>query len=309
VSDSRLAKDRTVPTTADYTVELEAFHGPLDLLLFLIRRAEVDVSEISVASITDQFLRFIEQLDDIDVDAAGEFLVIAATLIELKARLLSPMEPEGARPSGERESSGREPVNPAADLVRQLLRYKQFRDAAEALDDRRTTWESRSPLRPLGLPGGALPRADDSSELEDLSLYDLVTAYGRIGSTVQFDRLGAHKVEADDTPIELHAADIVDRLKRSELERDGTKLMPLVTVFDARPKSDVIGLFLAVLELVRQGVVRVSMCPESSRVELVLLSADESPAEPVAWDDDGPLDEDPDDEEDELESGRFAAYE
>lgn len=299
-----------MPTTADYTVELEAFHGPLDLLLFLIRRAEVDISEISVASITDQFLRFIERLDDIDVDAAGEFLVIAATLIELKARLLAPSEPSGEGAGHERVSSRAEPANPAADLVRQLLRYKRFRDASEQLDRRRLVWESRSPLRPLGLPGGGLPRADDSSELDDLSLYDLVTAYGRIGSTVQFDRLGSHKVEADDTPIELHAADIVDRLRRSELERDGSRMIPLGAVFDARPKSDVIGLFLAVLELVRQGVVRVSPRPDSGIVEVVLVPAGEPEPvpEPKGWDDDGPLDDDDAEDDDEFEDERFAAY-
>lgn len=299
-----------MPTTAEYTVELDAFHGPLDLLLFLIRRAEVDISEISVASITDQFLRFLERLEDIDVDAAGEFLVIAATLIELKARLLSPQEPDGSREPAERSSS-REPTNPAADLVRQLLRYKRFRDASEALDRRRLVWESRTALRPLGLPGGGLPRADDSAELEDLSLYELVTAYGRIGSTVQFDRLGAHKVEADDTPIELHAADIVDRLRRSELTRGGAKVMPIAAVFDARPKADIIGLFLAVLELVRQGLVSVSINPETRGAEMVLAQdGDEiGSTGPRAWDDDDLMDEEPDDEDDELDRERFSAYE
>ena len=189
-------------------------------------------------------------------------------------------------------------------------------DAAQALEQRRAEWDRRWALRPIGLTeGGAGPSEEQGAELDDLSLFDLVTAYARISANVQFDRLGEHKVHDEDTPIELHAADILDRLRRSGAERDGARVMPIAGVFADRPKADVIGLFLAVLELVRQGLVRVGMNAESRKAELILLGepAASNGAQPRAWDDEDPPEDDgEDDREDareEQERGRLAPVE
>lgn len=252
--------------TEDYSVRLDSFQGPLDLLLHLIRRAEVDISAISIASITDQYLHHLDALSTIDVEPAGEFLVTAATLIELKSRMLVPPEEAGADEAGDLLVD-RDASDPAAELVRALLQYKRFREAAERLERRRAEWRLRYETRPLGAPEA--PAESNETEgpldLEDITLYDLVQAYARIADTVIFDRLKGHAVVDDDTPIELHAADVLDRLRVAS-----GPALPMRALFANRSRIDVIGLFLAVLELVRQRVIRVEQNDLDREVTIAL---------------------------------------
>ena len=127
-----------MPVQDDYQVNLDAFCGPLDLLLYLIRRAEVDVHDIPIAQITEQYLALLKQVDEIDVEAAGEFLVMAAMLIEIKSRTLIPPEAagEGESDDGLGAPSG-EPLDPRHELVQQLLDYQRYRIASEQLEQRR----------------------------------------------------------------------------------------------------------------------------------------------------------------------------
>lgn len=264
-------------TTADYQVRLDAFHGPLDLLLFLIRKNEVDVHDIPIASITDQFLRFIDNPDPrtglatLDVDAAGEFLVMAATLVEIKSRMLAPGPtsaagedaggPGGAGGAGDdpRRRSHERGEDPRAELVRQLLAYKKFRDAASELDARHRLWSDRHPAAAAGLGAGAADAEAEAArleapadvELDDLHIVDLVDAFARIMATVDLSRVGEHHVQDDETPIELHQTDILDTLARSPR-------LALRAVFEGRTKPEAIGLFLALLELIRQRRVALS---------------------------------------------------
>ena len=117
----------------NYLVALDTFHGPLDLLLYLVKRNEVDVLDVPVAKLADQFLEFLAAVREVDVELAGDFLVMAATLMEIKARSLLPAEPE----PGEED----EP-DPRRELVKQLLEYRRFKDAAAALEERA---EKRAP--------------------------------------------------------------------------------------------------------------------------------------------------------------------
>jgi len=312
----------------DYTVRLDTFQGPLDLLLHLIQRAEVDITEVSIARITDQYLAHLDRLDAVDVETAGEFLVLAATLIEIKSRVLSPDGPAEAEAGAEAQETSAGGL--AAELVRQLLAYKAFRDAAEMLDERRADWLRRYPARPAAIDRGALSSAagaDEDADLEDVELYDLVAAFGRIMETVVFDRLGDHEITDDDTPIELHAADIHDQLLRNPASAPGGRGMALRTIFEGRSRSEMVGLFLALLELIRQHrcVVRQTAEPESAEpgadigISLREPEPEELDAEagdaaaPIdevsvaqAWEDDHIFgdDEEPDDEDDEPDRAR-----
>ena len=236
--------------TTEYRVHLDAFEGPLDLLLHLIRRAEVDVHDIPIGTVTDQYIAHLEGIERIDIDLAGEFLVMAATLMEIKSRMLAPAE---TRERGERESAGDE-TDPRQELVRQLLEYKKYRDAGEALDERRHEWGRRSPAGPVGIDRDALREASgDELDLEDLGVVDLCEAFARIVEAVDFERVGDHEVVVDDTPIELHAEDIMDRLARDgEAGESGRKRMTLQQVFRGRTRSEMLGLFLAMLELLKE---------------------------------------------------------
>ena len=247
-------------SAGEYTVRLAGFEGPMDLLLQLIRRAELDITEIALAQVTDQYLSHLSGIEEVDVDAAGEFLVVAATLIEVKSRLVNPEVGESG--VGQRGAMEGELGDPAAELLGQLLRYKAYREAGMKLEVRRALWEKRFGAGRAHADRGALREAvggDDALDMEDLGLYDLVRAFERIVRTVEFGRLGTHAVESDETPIELHAADVVDRLERfGAMEGGGAgEGVGLGVLFEGRRKAEVVGLFLAVLELVRQRRVRV----------------------------------------------------
>lgn len=271
--------------TEEYSIHLEQFHGPLDLLLHLIRRAEIDINEVSIARITEQYLQHLEKLQQIDVEPAGEFLVTAATLVEIKSRMLVPPDDEEGGLEAAAALVEKDSGNPAAELVRALLQYKRFRETAEKLESGRAQWLKRYPTKPLIVPDAPLDpeELDKPLDLDDIGLFDLVQAYAAVAQAVVFERLGSHNVVDDDTPIELHAADIMDRLRARAMDAGAEAPAPrpamsLRSIFSGRKRVEVIGLFLAVLELVRQRAVRVIHKPEDKDVTLTLAEAgDESP--------------------------------
>ncbi len=242
----------------EYKVQLGNFEGPLDLLLYLIRKAEVEITAIPIAEITDQYLAHIEGVERLDIDLAGEFLVMAATLMELKSRAISPAEP--LETDGEGVSAIEDALDPRSELVQQLLAYKWARDAAEALERKREDWERQFPAHRVSIDKQSLAQAIEQAnevELEDLELFDLVEAFERIVEQVNFDRLGDHHVAIDETPIEIHIEDIVDQLKRSAPDARGSRAMSFRSIFHERTLPEVIGLFLATLELVRRRSITV----------------------------------------------------
>jgi segregation and condensation protein A len=249
----------------DYRVRLSSFEGPLDLLLFLIRRAEVDVQDIPIAQITDQYLAFLGGLDRIDIDLAGEFLLMAATLVEIKSRTLAPQpsggEPEGAVPVDEAAS------DPRGELIRQLLAYQRYRAAAEQLERIRGDFAARHAARVAAGESGPPAEDEVELELEDAHVADLLDAYERIVAAIDFTRIGEHAVEYDDTPISLHQEDLLDRLARVPARRQC-----LVELIRGRTRGETIGLFLATLELLRQRKVtlREAAGEDESRLEIEL---------------------------------------
>jgi segregation and condensation protein A len=249
----------------DYRVELDVYHGPLDLLLYLIRRDEIDIHNIPVARITEQYLEHVKALRTIDINLAGEFLVMAATLMEIKSAMMSPREDQPGEQdvtgSGDGSGAG---GDPRYELVQQLLAYKRFKDAAHALDRRRETFAARFPRKP-----GKLEKVGDEVkelDLEDASIWDLMEAFNRLMEQVG----GPPRVEivADDTPLELHAADIVDRL-----EREGA--MTLQKMFDGRRAGEMLGLFLAMLELIRHQKVRAEQTAIAGEIQLRAVPRDQ----------------------------------
>lgn len=265
------------PTSADdYRVRLDAFEGPLDLLLYLVRRAEVDITDIPIARIADQYLDYLSRAQRIDVETAGEFLVMAATLVEIKARMVSPAIVRSA-PDEPDADPDEPPSDPRTELVQQLLEYKRFADAADALDRRRQAWSRRWPVRIAPArtgPGEAL--APEDTDPDELELVDLISAFARVREAVDFDRLGAHEVVTDETPLEVYADEILARLRSARDDGDGSAAagpaeVALARFFADRPLGQVIGVFLALLELVRRGAVTVRQ-EDDGRI-LVALSA------------------------------------
>jgi segregation and condensation protein A len=274
----------------DYRVDLDAYSGPLDLLLFLVRRDEIDLYNIPIARLTAQYLEHLKLMQQIDVNLAGEFLVMAATLLEIKSALLVPQAP-AAETDEAAAATVLDSADPRYELVQQLLAYKRFKDAASDLEERRQTWQARyarTPPRPPRSAGAepgdidhdyvdGVDHADNAAQveldLEDLSVVDLCEAFTRILETIGQAPL-QHQVVYDDTPISLHAEDILDRLTR-----EGN--LSLQKIFEGRGRSEAIGLFLAMLELVRQAKVRVIQEPASELIQLELAPAGAAATEPI----------------------------
>jgi segregation and condensation protein A len=151
-----------------FRIELDVYHGPLDLLLYLVRKHEVDVADIAIAKVTEQYLDYLAVLEKIDVDAVGDFLDMASLLIEIKSRAVVP---------GEEEVQD-ELEDPRQELVRRLLEYKQYRDAASMLEERSRQWRERFPRFANDLPSRPLQAAD--APLQEVELWDLVSVFGRV---------------------------------------------------------------------------------------------------------------------------------
>jgi len=269
------ARPERLGSGGEYLVRLDSFQGPLDLLLFLIKRAEVDVHDIPIHEITDQYLEYLGQIHRIDMETAGEFLVMAATLVEIKARSLAPASAEeGAGGEGgvfDRLAG----ADPRLDLVKQLLAYQRFRSAAEALDSLREEHGRRTPVRagvedrPSDIDAAREAAEEEGGlEIEDAHVLDLFEAFRRIIAAVDLDRIGDHRVEMDETPIALHQADLLDRLERAPQRR-----LTLQEAFAGRTRMEMIGLFLATLELARSQRVAIRQEHLDGPVELEFLPA------------------------------------
>jgi segregation and condensation protein A len=212
-----------------YQVALDAFHGPLDLLLYLVKRNEVDVRDIPVARIAEQFLNHLHAIQTFDVEWAGEFLVLAATLIELKSKLLLPRADDTAGP---------EPDDPRKELVRQLVEYRKTKDAAGHLDrlaEERQFHVSRVP--PDDEEGATSPR------MRRVELWDLVGAFGRL--VRETEALQPLHLVQDETPQAAYLEMVRAKLRAG-------RPISFRKLFDppfTRPR--LIGIFLALLELTK----------------------------------------------------------
>jgi segregation and condensation protein A len=225
---------------ANYRVDLEIFAGPLDLLLYLVRKEEVDIYDIPIAKITDQYIRYIEMLKSLDIDLAGDFLVMAATLMQIKSAMLLPKaEPDSV--GGDDDLT-----DPRAELIRQLLEYKRFKDAANLLNAAADEQKERF-ARPGTIVERLKPDAEPEIDIDRVSIWDLLEAFDLIckatGTVPDISRI------TDDTPIDLYQIEILHRL-----QTEGP--MTFERIFE--PGSDrvvMIGLFLALLELIREKLI------------------------------------------------------
>jgi segregation and condensation protein A len=220
----------------DFRVELDVFRGPLDLLLYLVRKHEVEIVDIPIAPITEQFLDYLAVLKDLDVNAVGDFLDMASTLVEIKSRMVLPR-------GGEVED---ELSDPRQELVRQLLEYKKFKDAASMLEERSRDWQQRHGRVASDRPDRK--RDLSQEELQEVELWDLVSAFGRIMRDIQAAK--PSNIVYDDTPIHVYMAQINQRLV------DDGRLAFRELFQPGLHKSALIGMFLAILELVRHHQVR-----------------------------------------------------
>lgn len=222
-----------------YQVKLEAFTGPMDLLLHLIRKHQINIYDIPVALIAQQYLEYLSLMKTLNLSLAGEFLVMAATLLYIKSRMLLPKEEKA-------EIEDEEGLDPRTELVRQLVEYERFKEAAGTLVARERIWRESFGRDPLPLP--TEPVAEEDMATEDLQLFDLLSAFQEVLDRAPTDQFVEFSREA--WTVQERIQVILERL-------EGESTVPFEELFEqhwSRPL--VIVTFLALLELVRMNLVR-----------------------------------------------------
>ncbi|MBW3541032.1 MAG: segregation/condensation protein A [Planctomycetes bacterium] len=219
-----------------YRVELELFSGPLDLLLYLVRRREVDVLDVSLARVTAQFLDFIAARELFDLEQAAEFVVGASALVEIKSREVLPQTDETGDNA---DAPGTEP--PTGQIIERLLEYKRYKEAAAALEEHAASWQQRYPRLSDERPRGGKDRSAD--RIRDVELWDLVSALGRVLRAKTPEAWAS--IRYDDTPIAVYVEQIGGRVRR-----EGRTAFS--SFFErTNDRQRIVGIFLGVLELLR----------------------------------------------------------
>jgi segregation and condensation protein A len=258
--------------TIDYKVELPDFEGPLDLLLHLVRKHELDILNIPIAFITDRYLSMLDVMRSLDLDVAGEYLLMAATLAHLKSRELVPPDP--AEEAALLAEDPEDDIDPRQELIRRLLEYQKFKDAAGKLADRpvtgRNVWPRGSSAEDVAglhaLPGGA--------PLAEVPVFRLIESLERVLSRAKVTF--THDVVTDRISITDRINELADRL-----ESEGS--FSFESCFDfveagvsslGQIKGQVVVTFLAILEMTRLKMVRLTQADTDGPIYITKAGAD-----------------------------------
>jgi len=217
---------------SEYKVKFEVFEGPLDLLLYLIKKEEVDIYEVNLTQLATQFIEYIELMRMLDLDIAGEFLVMASTLMYIKSRELLPVDQQ-VTPEGEEETE-----DPRWELIRQLVEYKKFKDAAaqlQALELRQENVYPRQPCKPEFETGLARP---------NVSIFDLLNAVNSV-----LKRITQREDLRDIFEDKWTVSEKIEFLLKMIQSQASVKFSALFA--NASSRSEVVVTFLALLELIR----------------------------------------------------------
>jgi segregation and condensation protein A len=242
----------SLPMPADYKVRLEVFEGPLDLLLYLIKRDEVDIYDISLERITQQYLEFMDAFKVLDLDVAGEFVVMAANLIYLKSRSLLPVSVQPPEEEAEEE-------DPRWELVRQLLEYKKFKEAAQHLHHREVAQQNLF---------GRLPERPEAAErpLGEVSVFDLINAFNSVLKRID--------QQEDLREIFEERFTVSDKIELvMKLTASGTPLKFTELFSGIASRTEVVVTFLALLELIRLKQLRAVQQEMFGEIELCRVTA------------------------------------
>jgi len=238
----------------DYEIKLDQFQGPLDLLLFLIRKNKIDIYDIPIALITEQYLKYLEIIRSLNLDEAGEYLVLAATLLHIKSRMLLPV-PEEETEEGEGD--------PRQELVKQLLEYQVFKDAASALETRPVL--ERDVFK-RGSHEGDVEVNPDEETLIEVGIFDLVEA---------FQKVIAISGKSDLMEIDLEKISLADRINEiMDILTQSRSLTFTELLGESSNKRQIIYTFLAILELIKLRMIK-AFQNESSGVIRIFLAVDE----------------------------------
>jgi segregation and condensation protein A len=249
----------------EYQVKLDAFEGPLDLLLHLIKKLEIDIYEIQVSVITEQYLDFIHHMKVLELDIASEYLVMAASLIEMKSRMLLP-KPE-LLIDDDLFGEDHEEEDPREELIRRLVEYRQYKEAAEILKDREEEQAQVFTKKPHDLSDfkGALPEAP----LAPVSVYDMLSAFQHLLRRKQLGRPLHTKIERQSLPVGDRMKDILSHLKRAK------EPLAFESLFPYPNRTHIVVTFLALLELMKLKHIECVQSQNFQDISIILVEGGE----------------------------------
>ena len=244
----------------DYQVKFPVFEGPLDLLLYLIKKEEVDIYEVNLTQLATQFLEYIEVMRELDLDIAGEFLVMASTLMYIKSRELLPVEQQVVT-EGEDEGE-----DPRWELIRQLVEYKKFKDAAAQL----ATLEAKQEATYARVPVKPVFEDDAPVAKPQVGLFDLLNAVNAI-----LKRVNQREDLRDIFEDKWSVSEKIETLRTLILERSRMRFSELFA--GATSRTEVVVTFLALLELIRLHVIQCTQGEHFGEIDIVRAPEPETP--------------------------------
>lgn len=226
-----------------YNVKIDSFEGPLDLLLHLINKLEIDIYDINVAEITEQYLDYVHAMQVLQLDVASEFLVMAATLLAIKSKMLLPKHEEDLLDDDlmyEPEEDSRE------ELIERLVEYRKFKEAADDLKEMELERGLIFTKPPSDLSDFSLNKEENAKQELDVSLYDMLAAFQKLLKRKKLQTPLATKITRQEIPIENRMEEIVGFLRNKKGRISFDELFPIAT------KSHIVVTFLAILELLKR---------------------------------------------------------
>ena len=249
----------------EYKVKFEVFEGPLDLLLYLIRKEEVDIYEVNLTQLATQFIEYVEVMRMLDLEIAGEFLVMASTLMYIKSRELLPVEQQ-VTPEGEEDGE-----DPRWELIRQLVEYKKFKDAASQLQTLEIRQEEVYPHLPARPDFGP----DESQSRGQASLFDLINAVNAV-----LKRINTREDLRDIFEDKWTVSEKIETILKEITSSRSLKFSSLFA--SATSRTEVVVTFLAMLELIRLKQIVATQESPFSEIELCQIQAEVAPENPAA---------------------------
>jgi segregation and condensation protein A len=240
-----------------YRVKLTDFEGPLDLLLFFIKRDELDIYDIPIAKITKEFLEYLHYLQELDLDIAGEFIVTAAELMQIKAQMLLP------RPDGE----GEEEFDPRSELVRRLLEYKRWKEMAEELERKQEHQRKLAYRGNFDYDPKVFEEEDKDAMFRDVTLFDLIAAFQF--AVNRMPRKHVHEINRLNITLEEQMEHILNLFK----EKDEVTFFEIVMAFSE--KIRIVITFLALLEMMKSKIIAINQIQPYADITIVKLPSEE----------------------------------
>lgn len=240
-----------------YRVKLTDFEGPLDLLLFFIKRDELDIYDIPIAKITKEFLEYLHYLQELDLDIAGEFIVTAAELMQIKAQMLLP------RPEGE----GEEEFDPRSELVRRLLEYKRWKEMAEELERKQEHQRKLAYRGNFDYDPKVFEEEDEDAMFKDVTLFDLIAAFQF--AVNRMPRKHVHEIHKLNVTLEEQMEHILNLFK----EKDEVTFFEIVMSF--ADKIRIVVTFLALLEMMKSKIIAINQIEPYADITIVKFPTEE----------------------------------